>query len=534
MTAHSTPVVWSIAGSDSGAGAGLQADLRAFDAFELHGCTAVAAITAQNSVAVQAIEPVATALLDRQLAALAGDLPPQAVKTGLLGSVDNLRCVGSWIDQLRRERPTPLVVDPVWRASTGAELGSASLRDALRAELLPRASVVTPNRAEAAWLLGWDAAALDEPSAAAEAAAALRALGPQAVAITGGDARASAAQAWALDWIDTPEACGWLSLPRVATAHHHGSGCVFASSVAAALALGFCSADAIVLAKMATTDGLRQARPGGRGAGPVRPRSGFALQPGGLPGWALQPPESAASPAFAPLSDPQLGLYAVVDSAEWVERVLAAGVRTVQLRIKDGTPLQWSDAVRRSGAAARRHQAQLFINDHWALAIEHGAYGVHLGQEDLMRLAPADIGALRGAGIRLGLSSHSFWEVCRAQALAPSYIACGPIHATTTKAMPWLPQGNGNLAYWCRVIDRPVVAIAGMDTVRSQQALRCGAAGVAVLRGICQAEQPEAAIAALQRAIDEARGQPALAPPALPRSTLPPAMKGRAQGGSAG
>ena len=506
-----TPVVWSIAGSDSGAGAGLQADLRAFDAFALHGCTAVAAITAQNSVGVERVEPVAADVLDAQLAALAADMPPSAVKTGLLGSAENVRCVAAWVDRLRRDRPVALVVDPVWRATTGADLASGALREALLRELLPRATVITPNRAEAAWLLGWDAVAMSSPAAVEQACAALRALGPQAVVVTGGDAGGQRS----LDWIDTPEATGWLALPRVATPHHHGSGCVFAASMAAALALDFCAADAAVIAKMSTTQALRSAIPAGRGAGAVRPQRGFGLHADAMP--SLMARADAQPQAFAALADPHMGLYAVVDSAAWVERVLAAGVRTVQLRIKEGAHDELSREVLRSVLAARRVQAQLFVNDHWQLAIEHGAYGVHLGQEDLLS---ADMDALRHAGLRVGLSTHSYWEVCRARAWGPSYIACGPIHATTTKDMPWRPQGPGNLAYWCRTLREPVVAIAGMDAQRSHEAVRCGVAGVAVLRGIVQASEPERVIQDLQAAIALGRSAEPLAPPELPRSTF--------------
>jgi hydroxymethylpyrimidine kinase / phosphomethylpyrimidine kinase / thiamine-phosphate diphosphorylase len=508
------PIVWSIAGSDSGAGAGIQADLRALDAFaafDLHACTAVAAITAQNSVSVTRVEPVATDLLDAQLAALAADLPPRAIKTGLLGSVENVRCVAGWVDRLRRDHPVALVIDPVWRASTGADLGSTALREALLRELLPRATVITPNRAEAAWLLGWDAAALATSSAAVErAAAALRALGPQAVVVTGGDAGGHRS----LDWIDTAQARGWLALPRVDTPHHHGSGCVFAASMAAALALEFCPADAAVIAKMSTTHALRQAWAAGRGAGAVRPQRGFGLQPDLLP--SLHDSADSGTRGFAALAERRLGLYAVVDSAAWVERVLAAGVRSVQLRIKEGAREHLSREVLRSVQAARAAQAQLFINDHWSLAIEHGAYGVHLGQEDL---AGADIDALRSAGLRVGLSTHSYWEVCRAHAHEPSYIACGPIHATATKDMPWRPQGPGNLAYWCRLLREPVVAIAGMDAPRSHEAMRCGAAGVAVLRGITQASDPERAIQGLQAAIADGASATPWPAPELPRST---------------
>ncbi len=504
------PVVWSIAGSDSGAGAGLQADLRALDAFDVHACTAVAAITAQNSVGVERVEPVATALLDAQLAALASDLPPSAIKTGLLGSIENVRCVAAWVDRLRRDRPVALVIDPVWRASTGADLSSDALRQAMLRDLLPRATAITPNRAEAAWLLGRDEIAMSADSVVAQSAA-LRALGPQAVVVTGGDAGGERS----LDWIDTPEATGWLALPRVDTKHHHGSGCVFAASMAAALALDFCTADAAVMAKMSTTQALHHAVAAGRGAGIVRPRRGFGLRPELLP--SLRVGADHQTQRFPALTDRRLGLYAVVDSADWVERVLAAGVRTVQLRIKEGTAEHLSREIARSVRAARAAQAQLFINDHWQPAIEHGAYGVHLGQEDLLT---ADMAALRKAGMRVGLSTHSYWEVCRAHAWAPSYIACGPIHATTTKDMPWRPQGPGNLAYWCRVLPEPVVAIGGMDVDCSHEAVRCGAAGVAVLRGIVQAIDPERAIQGLQAALVGGASAVPLPVPALPRSTF--------------
>lgn len=512
MNDSTRPVVWSIAGSDSGAGAGLQADLRALDTFDVHACTAVAAITAQNSVGVDRVEPVATTLLDAQLAALASDLPPGAIKTGLLGSVENVRCVAGWVDRLRRDRPVALVIDPVWRASTGADLSSEALREAILRELLPRATAITPNRAEAAWLLGWDAAAMAAAPVVEEAAAALRALGPQAVVITGGDAGGPRS----LDWLDSAEARGWLALPRVDTKHHHGSGCVFAASLAAALALDFCPADAAVIAKMSTTHALQHAAAAGRGPGAVRPQRGFGLRSELIP--SLHGAADTPTQAFAALVDRRMGLYAVVDSADWVERVLAAGVRTVQLRIKDASPERLSAEILRSVRAARRSQAQLFINDHWKLAIEHGAYGVHLGQDDLLR---ADMATLRKAGMRLGLSTHSFWEVCRARAWAPSYIACGPVHATTTKDMPWRPQGRGNLAYWCRVLREPVVAIGGMGVAHSHEAVQCGAAGVAVLRGIVRAVDPEQAIGCLQAAIAAGSLAVPMPVPELPRSTYP-------------
>ena len=249
-------MVWSIAGSDSGGGAGIQADLRAFGLMGVHGCTAIAAVTAQNSVAVTHIEALSPEVLDAQLAALAADLPPAVIKTGMLASADNVRVVARWVRALRAQypqSPPALVVDPVRRASTGAELGGEALRMALLAELLPLATLIKPNEAEAAWLVG-------RSGTPPELATDLRRRGAGAVVITGGDAHPGTgtpqAAQWSLDWLDTPQAHGWLVLPRVDTPHNHGTGCTFASAAAAALARGYCEADAVVIAKMLSTDSL--------------------------------------------------------------------------------------------------------------------------------------------------------------------------------------------------------------------------------------------------------------------------------------
>lgn len=524
------PIVWSVAGSDSGAGAGLQADLRAFEAMDVHGCTVVAAITAQNSMGVQLIAPVDATVFEAQLTALADDMPPAAIKVGMIGSVDNLRVLVQWIDRLRVHNPQlAVVVDPVLGATTGTAFVREDLIQAYRDELLPRADVITPNRVEAALLL--QLAPITDALAVEQAAQSLLALGCKAVIITGGDARGASSE----DYCLSPHAQGWLRLPRVATEHNHGTGCVFASSVAAAMARGFVSMEALVLAKMATTHALRHAYPAGQGAGPVRPRFDFAQHIENLPGFSL--PSSSRPPSrtsFKPLIDPNLGLYAVVDSADWVQRVLAAGVRTVQLRIKkalapgDGpTPLDAAirDEVRASIKYARAVNAQLFINDHWKIAIEEGAYGVHLGQEDLQT---ADLNAIAEAGLRLGISTHCYWEVCRAWQLQPSYIACGPIYPTRAKEMPWKAQGQHNLAYWSALLTLPVVAIGGITLAHAVQAREAGAAGVAVISAITAAAAPESAIIELQQAIDAVDWRELQAnklkthntAPKLPKSTL--------------
>ncbi|HEY0856076.1 MAG TPA: bifunctional hydroxymethylpyrimidine kinase/phosphomethylpyrimidine kinase [Albitalea sp.] len=496
------PVVWSIAGNDSGGGAGLSADQRMADAFGVHLCPVVAAITAQSSMEVTRIAPVGTDLLDAQLAALERDMPPLAIKTGLLGNAAQVECVARWVDRLREAAPVALVVDPVLGASTGANFADEATRRAYRDLLLPRATLTTPNRREAARLAG-----LAEVPANATLPALARALqddAAQSICITGGDAVDDPDTS--LDWMTTPHASGWLASPRVTTPHHHGSGCSFATAAAAALGLGFVAADALVLAKMATTDAIRHGEPAGHGAGPVRAHSGFATAPGGLPrltfGEAIHfaQPERSQRAAAAPL-----GLYAIVDSVQRLGEVLAAGVRTVQLRIKaPAAPDEaWRSAlrrdIRRSIAACREAQAELFVNDHWRTALELGAGGVHLGQEDLLALSDGERAELIDSGVALGISTHSLWELSRAAAMTPRYVACGPVWPTVTKAMPWRPQGPHNLSWWCAMAPAPVVAIGGLlGAAQVRTAAQCGADGACIVRAI--GEDAAASVPELQAA----------------------------------
>lgn len=486
-----TPIIWSIAGTDSGGGAGLAADQRAADALGVHCCTVVAGVTAQSTTEVTHIEATPPAVLQAQLDTLARDMPPKVIKTGLLGSTDNVRVLAAFIDRLRAQQPLALVVDPVLRASTGAALADTELRAAYRDLLLPRATVITPNQAEAVALLG-DGAPTDIPAQAR----ALRALGCRAVVITGGDAALlQRHEQLSLDWLDTPQACGWLALPREATPHNHGTGCTFASAMASALAMGWVTADAAVLAKMAATHALRHARAVGGGVGPVIARDGFVTDPSLLPRLSLDEELPDVRVQRSRVRAP--GVYAIVDSAERVEAVLSVRptVDTIQLRLKrptgmDDTTWQASlrEAVTRSQRAADAAGVLLVVNDHWRIAIEAGAKALHLGQEDLLALSPEDRAKLhtsRKSGVQLGISSHSPWELCRASALSPDYIACGPIWPTTTKDMPWLPQGLDNLAWWAHMAPAPVVGIGGiLEPAQLQAVAEAGAAGGCVVRGL--------------------------------------------------
>lgn len=184
-------------------------------------------------------------------------------------------------------------------------------------------------------------------------------------------------------------------------------------------------------------------------------------------------------------TEKKLGLYPVVDSIEWIERLLKIGVTTLQLRIKDKQPEDVEQEIIEAIRLGKQYHARLFINDYWQLAIKHQAYGVHLGQEDL---DIADLNAIKQAGLRLGVSTHDQMELQRAKALRPSYIALGHIFPTTTKDMPSKPQGLKALKHQVeQTPDFPTVAIGGISLERVSDVIATGVGSVALVSAITKA-----------------------------------------------
>ncbi len=182
--------------------------------------------------------------------------------------------------------------------------------------------------------------------------------------------------------------------------------------------------------------------------------------------------------------------YPIFDSADWLERALPLGVKFVQLRIKDRSPDALRLDIRVGLAMARAHGAALVVNDHWQVAIEEGAEWLHLGQEDL---DAADLPAIRRAGLKLGLSTHDHAELDRALALAPDYVALGPVYPTILKQMKWHQQGLERVSEWKRLVgDTPLVAIGGMSVERAAGAFAAGADIVSAVTDITLHPNPEA------------------------------------------
>lgn len=181
--------------------------------------------------------------------------------------------------------------------------------------------------------------------------------------------------------------------------------------------------------------------------------------------------------------------YLILDSADWIERLVPLGVKLVQLRVKDKSETELRREIRRARAVCLAHGCQLIVNDYWQLAIDEGCDFVHLGQEDL---AGADLAAIRAAGLKLGLSTHDVAELDTALDALPDYVALGPVWPTILKKMKWQPQGIERVAEWKRRIgDLPLVAIGGITAERAPLVLGQAAACAAVVSDITLHEDPE-------------------------------------------
>lgn len=181
--------------------------------------------------------------------------------------------------------------------------------------------------------------------------------------------------------------------------------------------------------------------------------------------------------------------YLIVDSADWVARLVPLGVKLVQLRIKDCPPAELRRQIRQARETCAAHGCQLIVNDYWRLAIEEGCDFVHLGQEDL---AEADRDAIRRAGLRLGVSTHDQTELQTALSTEPDYLALGPIWPTILKQMKWAPQGLERISAWKADIGHlPLVAIGGITAERAPLALERGADSAAVVTDITRHADPE-------------------------------------------
>lgn len=528
------PTVLTFSGSDSAGLAGMQMDIKVQHAFNIHCLSVLTAVTAQNNQQVLAVHAVEQKMFDAQIKAVSA-FKPGAIKTGLIAQHAQAKSI---IDA-KQALGIPLICDPVGAATSGNPLIARGGEDSdghFTDVLLRHCTLITPNIPEAERLVGFSILSSQDIKNAAKI---LLDKGASTVLIKGG--HGPCAKRFSQDYYCSPTEQFWLESQWIDTQHTRGTGCALASAIASCIALGYCLKDAVVIAKMAITQGLIDAKallsnPQGymdthdkdvkncedthakqsymdthdKGAesyedthdkGAVDIRS-FPSAQQSLPslrdddgGAGCVEPHSFLMPVepFPDIGDSPLGLYPIVDRADWLETLLPLGVTTIQLRIKDLSDRCLEDEISRAVQIARRYSCRLFINDHWQLAIKHRAYGVHLGQEDLIATqsdASNPIQQLRSAGLRLGISTHCHYEVARAHSFKPSYIAYGPVFATSSKDMPWVPQGLTGLDYWQNLLAYPLVAIGGINLERAQAIHALGVSGIAMISEITQADSP--------------------------------------------
>lgn len=502
---NSTPIVWSIGGVDPTALAGISADNRAIATTGSHSVNIITCVTAQNSNAFFSISETTIAMLEQQWTALMEQCPPSVIKIGLLANSEQVSWLAAKLQTLRDyDKKLWVIYDPVLRASSDAAPVYKSMLKMIRAELLQQVDLLTPNTIEATKLYG------QKPQSISDLARYSQALSVEfscQVLLKGGhlgdvlntepplmiDHYARSTALSRNEYVAEPAKQFVVSQQLTQGDNRRGSGCILASLIAGFVAQQYTFCDAIIFASGVMNKAYRKAQPLGSSKGGALSLSSdisvdylpkiISFNEMNLAQLASY--ESAFS--SCPL---ELGLYPVVDSIDWLERLLKQGIRTIQLRAKDLSEAQAEPLIIRAIALGLQYNARVFINDYWQLAIKHKAYGVHLGQEDM---AIADLTAINRARLRLGLSTHGLFEALWAVQFMPSYVALGHIYATQTKDMPSMPQGLNKLATQVNIFKDtvPLTAIGGINRERVPAVAATGIGSVALVTAITKADNPE-------------------------------------------
>ena len=479
-----------VGGTDPTSGAGIHLDNRVLQTLGLHGFFVISAITAQNSQGIALCSAVTGDQFDQQLECIQSEFVPRVIKAGLVCDSGQMQSVCLLQDRFG----CPLIWDPVMVSSSG---GTMAVAETVRKSIMQagdRITLLTPNIAEAQVLAGMKIGCRDDMVAASSR---ILESGVSNLLIKGGhldDTVSGDAANECYDYFSNGNEGFWIASQRVKKGDSvRGTGCTLATAIAGAMALGHDLRDAIVLARGVTGRNIEYHYQ----LGTMRFQScqSWPVNYRQLPNLRYGNPQKKEL-TFARCDTDRLGIYPVVDSADWVRLLLESGVRTIQLRIKDASERHIETEIIHAVESANRVGARLFINDHWQSAIRHHAYGVHLGQEDIQC---ADLNRIAGSGLRLGVSTHSHWEMAAAIDLDPSYIAIGPIWHTTSKVMPFAPQGPGKVRYWVEILDGrwPLVAIGGINLERARALKSSGVGSIAMISAITQAKSWKQATAEL-------------------------------------
>lgn len=482
-----------IGGTDP-SGAGLQTDWKIASALQVEASSIVTAVTAQNSGAVLDSGVLPRERIAGQLEALQ-EKAFSAIKIGMLGNEDSIDVLIEYL--ATQPSGVPIILDPVLAASSGGELLSNEGLGVLLSKLLPLITIITPNMGELALLTNLPVSNTGEVRLAAKQ---LLTLGAKSVLVKGGHFEADSNSSIDFYISDSESFCligeRWKDRKNV-----RGTGCALATSIAAFMGKGYCLIDALVLAKAVISQGIRHAVKAEdcctfqfyNSHATVQFEDRLELKDLPQIVYDIEKIEHTTS-KFPDCGSTKLGVYPIVDSVEWIKKLAPLGIETIQLRIKADTPdkksaEQIEQKIIEAIAFCKDYKIRLFVNDHWQLALKHNAYGIHLGQQDLAKIDSKELQSIGAANCRLGVSTHSYAEVARAHYIKPSYIALGPIFATTSKVMPWIPQGVPAVDKWVKLLGKayPLVAIGGIDLHRAKQLRQTGIGSVAMISAITEA-----------------------------------------------
>lgn len=483
-------VVLTVAGSDSSAGAGLQADLKAISACGAYGATAITAVTAQNTLGVDGVETVSPRMIEGQIDSVFADLPVAAVKTGMLGSQGASDAVAR---ALRKHRPNHLIVDPVMVATSGDSLTEPAGVDVLRRDIFPLASLITPNVHEARILTG---RTVKTPQQAIEAARALVQQGARAVLVTGGDLRHGAAT----DFLISGETEHVIPGEWVDTRNTHGTGCTYAAAIASYVAQGYPLVKAVRKAKCYVTEAIRAGLSLGRGHGPTD-HFYFLRRGGALP--ALAEVGLSQVPRLTVITDESI--QSRYSHAELAGLAAHGGADAVQIREKrPRTTRELIVLAERARAALRGTGTRLIVNDRMDVAYAVGADAVHLGRDDP---DPQTARRLLGSSALIGGTANGLSEALAVDCSAVDYLGVGPVYGTSTKSSPAPALGVEGLRQICERVRKPVIAIGNITADRVAEVVSAGAFGIAVVSAVVSSDDPAAATRELGNSLTDALNQ---------------------------
>ena len=550
------PIIWTISGSDCSGGAGIAADIKTGHALGVEICHLITANTVQNSHELLSVNPVSVGILQQQADLLLDDKFPLVIKVGLLANVEQVHWLTQQLMVLKLLNSNLIsVYDPVGQASVGGSFSTLSLEQLT--PLLQQVDVITPNLTEAKNIAAFTyvrgASAGEEHIKLASANNAdnladtlakkiYQDWGITSIVIKGGHQanNGSVHEKYSIDYCyhqlnqlsdakqdnqdQQHQAISYqLSSPRLASHYSHGGGCSFATALASFLAQGYLMRDAFTLTKAFINQGLacsvKLSEAQQHGYYGAFEQLGWPSQADFFPGVIDASVETTDKDKLLKafnsldLAGEKLGLYPVIDSLYWLKRLLPLGLKIIQLRVKNVSNAELEKIIIKAIELAKGYDTRLFINDYWQLAIKHGAYGIHIGQEDLQ---DADLAAIQQSGLRLGISTHGCYEFLLAQQLQPSYLAIGAIFSTKTKDMTGQIQGIDNLrqvlalrpkddfSYKQKGQQIPVVAIGGITLERAAEVVATGVESIAVVTAITEAENshgitPEKALNQLQK-----------------------------------